>query len=269
MTGFAPEWLTLREPADHAAVNHAVRRALLTHLAGRDEVSVIDFGCGTGSNFRGLAPEIPGRQHWTLVDHDSRLLERAATLTGDIAAATGATAYPLEADLANDDIRALAADNDLVTAAALFDLVSQNRIVEMASAIAATGAAFYTVLTFDGIASWLPETPLAASLRHAFNRHQATDKGFGPAAGPDASRYLARAFEAAGYTVITGRSPWVLDDDFIALRRETDRGWVAASVEMDEITVEDGEAWLDARANDPDAVTIVGHIDLIALPPAV
>lgn len=267
MNAFSKDWLALREPADHAAVNHHVRRSLLAHLAARETVSIVDLGCGTGSNFRGLAPDIACRQRWTLVDYDAGLLAHAETLNHDVIPGRGEVAYR-QLDFSDGDIAELAAGHDLVTAAALFDLISEETIARMAGAIAEAGAAFYTVLTYDGIAAWLPETPAASDLRDAFNRHQRGDKGFGPAAGPAATDALRKAFERHGYTTITGKSAWILDEGFVELRRETDRGWVAAVVEADGLTVEDGEAWLDNRANDPDAVTIVGHADLLALPPA-
>lgn len=267
MSGFDPDWLALREPADHAAVNHRLRRALLAHFAGRDEIRIVDLGCGTGSNFRSLSPEIEGAQRWTLVDYDNTLLEHAERLNTAARPPKTDITYR-QADFADGNIKDLVNGHDLVTAAALFDLISDDKITRMAGQIAAAGAAFYTVLTYDGIATWLPETPEATALRQAFNRHQRTDKGFGPAAGPDATHALERAFAKLGYTTHRGHSPWVLDDEFIELRRETDRGWAAAAAEADGLTVEAGEAWLDGRANDPDAVTIVGHTDFLALPPA-
>lgn len=265
MSGFDPDWLALREPADHAAINHRLRQALFTHLAPRQEISIVDLGCGTGSNFRSLSPEISCPQRWTLVDYDSTLLQHAERLNSRHSAPNLDITYR-QADFADGNITDLVNGHDLVTAAALFDLISEDKIAHMAEQIADAGAAFYTVLTYDGIACWLPETQSATILRHAFNRHQRTDKGFGPAAGPDATHALERAFDRLGYTTLCGKSPWVLDDEFIELRRETDRGWAGAAAEAEGLTVEDGEVWLDSRANDPDAVTIVGHIDFLALP---
>src|SRR5690606_17653538 len=116
--------------------------------------------------------------------------------------------------------RSLLQDADLVTASALFDLVSAPFIEAMASEIAAMRCAFYTVLTYDGIAAFLPDHAANHLMREAFNRHQQTDKGFGPAAGPTATDILANAFRRHGYTVRRGKSPWVLDDTRVSLRCE-------------------------------------------------
>ncbi len=77
MSGFSAEWLALREPADHRARNRDLLGALARRFAGRDTLSVVDLGCGAGSNLRALAPALPRRQRWRLVDHDAALLGAA------------------------------------------------------------------------------------------------------------------------------------------------------------------------------------------------
>lgn len=267
MSDFAPEWLALREGADHRSINHTVRRHLLAFLNEQANVHISDLGCGTGSNMRSLAPEISARQLWMLVDRDEALLKLAATMTTDVAAAYQIEVRAHKADLSSGDIAEIAAHSDLITAAALFDLVSPDMITRMADQIADAGIAFYTVLTYDGIASWLPETDLNATMRDAFNRHQRTDKGFGAAAGPEATSLLSKAFSARGYNVLRGKSPWVLDHNLATLRHETDRGWATAVAETGEITREQADAWLQSREADASAITIVGHEDFLALPP--
>ena len=74
MSGFSAEWLALREPADQRARNSDLLGALTRRFAGRDTLSVVDLGCGAGSNLRALAPALPRRQRWRLVDHDAALL---------------------------------------------------------------------------------------------------------------------------------------------------------------------------------------------------
>ena len=77
MSGFDPAWLDLREGADHRARNGDVLATCAAHFATRDHVRVVDLGCGSGSNLRALAPHLPVRQSWRLVDHDSILLDAA------------------------------------------------------------------------------------------------------------------------------------------------------------------------------------------------
>ena len=72
---FERDWLALREPFDHAALNVALARRLADRPAGRPRL--IDLGAGTGSLFRYLAPIIGRRQDWVLVDADAALLDDA------------------------------------------------------------------------------------------------------------------------------------------------------------------------------------------------
>ncbi len=277
---FSPEWLALREPADHASVNALVREQLRARLASKPLVRVVDLGCGAGSNLRGTWSALGPKQHWTLVDYDPTLLAVArARLTtfgagepmthGGLRLTLPGTTIDVtfkQVDLSRDDLGQIVDGADLVTAAAFFDLASQGLVDRLTSAIAARRQTFYTVLTYDGIAAWLPEVLASAAMRAAFNRHQHGDKGFGPALGPDATGSLAKGLGDRNYTVTTGASPWVLGADFIALRRDLDQGFAGAVHETGLVPSADIDSWLAARLVSLDAVTIIGHQDLLAFP---
>lgn len=263
---FSPEWLALREPADHASINALVRAALVAHLAGRETIKIVDLGCGAGSNARNLAPALPMRQDWTLVDYDPKLLAVARQrLDGFLPDRIGPVSLR-QADFSAGDFAPLIAGADLVTAAALFDLVSVPVIESLAEAVAANRQTFATVLTYDGIAAWIPADPADNGMREAFNRHQHGNKGFGPAAGPDATDALASAFARRGYRIVRGKSPWVLDGSFDRLRRDLDAGWANAVRETGVVPETTIAAWLEKRLGAAGAVTIVGHEDLVAFP---
>ena len=92
MSGFSPEWLALREPADHRARDGLLSMALADRLQSKPIVRVVDLGCGSGSNIRATYATLGREQHWTLVDYDARLLAAArATLSrwADSAVADG------------------------------------------------------------------------------------------------------------------------------------------------------------------------------------
>lgn len=267
MSGFSADWLTLREPVDHASINHQVRQACVDWCDQREMIEIVDLGCGTGSNFRSLSPDLTRPQRWTLIDYDAGLLELAELRSGQtIQATSGASLQVKLGDFASGDIAGLIEDCDLVTASALFDLVSPSVIDAMVQQITTVGAAFYTTLTYDGIASWQPEHAADQSMRDAFNKHQRTDKGFGPAAGADATNALVNAFDAAGYRVVRGKSAWILDANYQELRRETDRGWAEAVREIGDVASDEVDAWHAHRQGSSHAVSIVGHEDLFAAP---
>jgi SAM-dependent methyltransferase len=266
MSEFSSEWLALREPADHGAASLAVRHALVQALSGYTSVSIADLGCGTGSNLRSLAPMFPCEQHWTLIDRDAGLLAAAqSALSGFRAPGLASVAYR-QADLSSGDVAQVIDDASLVTAAALFDLFSAAAIESLAAAVAASRQLFAAFLTYDGIAAWIPASAIDERMRAAFNRHQLSDKGFGPAAGPGAASLLSQAFARRGYRIIRGKSPWILDAPHASLRAELDRGWAHAVHETGLVPESDIAEWL-AQRDRPEAVTIIGHEDLLALPP--
>ncbi|WP_106418212.1 class I SAM-dependent methyltransferase [Salinicola tamaricis] len=51
--------------------------------------TLVDLGCGSGSNLRYLAPQLRTPQYWRLVDHDASLLEHARSRCGELVSAAG------------------------------------------------------------------------------------------------------------------------------------------------------------------------------------
>jgi hypothetical protein len=96
----------------------------------------------------------------------------------------------------------------------------------------------------------------------AFNRHQMTDKGFGPSAGPDAAGLLADQFRLEGYTVLEGESPWVLGQNDRSLLEELQRGHALAVLETKALDAKTVETWVKVIR----AAAEVGHTDVFATP---
>jgi SAM-dependent methyltransferase len=268
MAGFSPDWLALREPADHRARDAGLVGQFAAWARPRDSISILDLGCGTGSNARALIPHLGGTQHWRLVDYDRGLLEIAREkLAAESAHKLRAmTVKTEEADLSQGIEPLLAEGCDLVTAAALFDLVSRDWLDGMVAALAARRLPLYTVLIYDGIMEWEPAHRADAAIRDAFNAHQRRDKGFGPAAGPDAGPHLAARLAEAGYEVTTAPSPWRLGPDDRELMMSNDIGIANAAGETGEVSDADLAEWLAFRREG--ALCAIGHLDLLALPKA-
>ncbi len=277
MTGFSPEWLALREAADHRARDGMLAIALAAALQNRPHVTVVDIGCGTGSNIRATYAALGAEQDWTLVDYDPKLLTAArAALSawGDTATADGDTLVLKksgktlrikfrQADLNADLDAALGPKADLVTASALFDLCSVPFIERFAKAVAARRAIFYTVLTYNGIQRWTPKHDLDQAMSDAFHAHQKTDKGFGVSAGPDAPAALAKSFAALGYSVQEGDSPWLLARSDQTLIDALVPGYAGAVRETGRIAAGEIDGWLRLERRGSE----VGHTDTLALPP--
>lgn len=284
MSGFSRDWLALREPADARARSGAAAgellRALRQHLRGR-RVRVLDLGCGTGANLRWLAPRLQCAQHWRLLDRDAGLLAAAprclarwseAHAPGVVRHAAGLRLGDwLEVGFEQHDLATSLPDLrqvDLVTAAALLDLVSRTWLDALVHACAARGTALLLALSYDGRIAFAPRHRDDARARDALNRHQLRDKGFAAALGPGAAAAAGAALQAAGYRVTQVRSDWCLARDRDALHDALIGGWSTALREESGAGDHDWlQRWHGWRLAHRGALR-VGHVDLLALPPA-
>jgi hypothetical protein len=279
MSGFAPDWLRLRENADHAARDRGLLEKLAARFAGRETLTVFDLGAGLGSNLRATAPYLPEVQRWVLLDHDPALLATACEVIAAWADSHQPAADGIEAqkggrsihvelkrtDLATDVAPWGATQPDLVTAAALFDLVAAGWIARFVAAVAQARVTFYTALTYDGATKWSPPHPGDRAMHAAFARHFGRDKGFGPSVGGAATGLLADGLDAAGYQIMRAPSPWQLGAEDGALIAALADGWAEAVRETGEVAAVVIDEWLAARKRDSTCVT--GHEDLLAFPP--
>lgn len=285
MTDFAADWLDLREPLDAVARDPELIAALIAWSRQRDALSVLDLGCGTGANFRILAPLLGQEQDWRLVDHDADLLAgggrrlqqwaaarklsvraEAATLTLEGAERR----YRLERirlDLTDRWERLERRADALVTASALLDLTSAAWLDRLAQQCREWRAAVYVALSYDGRTRWEPELEQDEWVRERHNRHQRTDKGFGPALGPDAPATLAIRLRELGYRVMLRPSPWRLGPEHDAMQTTLLSGWSRVVRQLDPQTTNWLTAWTSERQRliDRKASRLnVGHWDLFA-----
>jgi hypothetical protein len=257
VSGFSADWLALRAGADGRARDQGLGARLAAWFAGGSQLQVLDLGAGAGANLRATAPLIAAPQNWVLADSDAVLLARAEPVAN--------TAIKRCAvDLAGDLSGLFDPAPDLATASAFFDLCSAEWIDRLVALATGSGAALYSVLTYDGREEWSPPHPLDAEVLRAFHADQRRDKGLGPALGPDAHATLAACLRGHGYEVFEARSDWDLvqpgDAALIAALADGSAAAVAGA-----IGAEPAEIWRTARIG-ADAVS-VGHRDLLALPP--
>jgi hypothetical protein len=265
VTGFAADWLALREPYDRRARNPAVLDALASAVAHLSSIAVVDLACGTGATMRAISPRLPDRQSWHLIDNDLGLLARAADLA--FRANTAARATPV--DLARDLEAALDGPIDLVTTSAFLDLVSAEWLDRFVIELAARRLPLYAALSYDGRALLAPEDPNDGAIIAAVNRHQLIDKGFGPALGPGASAGALARLEAVDYTVVHGTSDWHLAPHDRDIQAQIVAGWAGAARELADLPLSTVVSWLARRrdliATGRSAVR-VGHVDFFARP---
>jgi hypothetical protein len=259
MGDFSAEWLALREPADHAARSASLTHAVVDALRPEPSPRILDLATGTGSNFRYLNAACP-RAQWLLVDRDAALLARVPK-TQSVEAR--------QVNLATLDDRSLFADRALVTASALLDLVSEAWLGQLAALCAQYGSAVLFALSYDGRIDCSPSDADDAAIVALVNDHQRTDKGFGPALGPDATACAERCFRSRGYQTRRASSDWILTPASHALQRPLIDGWAQAACELAPLQSAVFEAWRRRRHAHLDANRshiVVGHQDLAAWP---
>jgi SAM-dependent methyltransferase len=271
MSGFAPDWLALREPADqrarHAGIIAAIAQYGSTQAQAQGQVRITDLGCGTGSTLRALSPQLPARQHWCLVDNDPVLLSRASHHARTLPASVTVTTW--QADLQHGIESVVAQETDLLTASAFLDLVSQAWLERLVASAAHYRRPVYIALSYDGRTSCEPPDPFDGRVLAAFNAHQLGDKGLGGALGPQAGAVAAQCFEAAGFIVRTAQADWRLGQADSALQAQLLEGWHRAVSETGALSQHELDSWRARRLAflaDGRSRLCVGHVDLWAQP---
>lgn len=289
MSGFDADWLRLREPFDAAARDGDLARRFGAALGiGQQEPRrIVDLAAGTGANFRALAPRLGGDQDWLLVDHDPLLIAAQAaeiaswsraqgrhcrTVSGGVEVDSGfgrwcARARTLDLAQRLEEVDFTACEG--VTTAAFLDLVSAAWLDRLCTLLIRARVPVLATLTVDGRRQWHPPLPADLALDDAFRRHQAGDKGFGPAQGALAAPYLANRLAARGYKITTARSDWRIataHSDML-LRMIDESTAVAGEAEPAEAAVFAGwSAERHAQARSGLLSLEIGHLDLLAIP---
>jgi hypothetical protein len=212
-----------------------------------------------------------------LVDHDAGLLECAERTWGlaDVEGRTKIRTCCADlADLADEGLQGF----DLVTASALFDLVSGGWIERLVRALATSGACGLFALTVDG-RRWfedadgrLIDDEADRGMGELFNHHQLRDKGLGESLGPQAAAVLPAALDSAGMRVYVERSDWRLaagDSATPGLAAALLDDWARAAAEQAGREQDAVEDWRKCRRAGLETGALglgVGHVDVLALP---
>jgi hypothetical protein len=252
---FSADWLALREPIDALSRSVRLTRAVADALPRYRAVDILDLGAGTGANVRYLAGKLPLPQRWLLVDRDKRLLTQAPK------------AWPSQCVDLLHAVRdpSLFAGRGLVTASALLDLVSDAWLQALTARCLEAGATVLFALTYDGRIDYAPAEPEDDLIRDLVNKHQRSDKGLGPAAGPTAAMRAGELFAAAGYHMEHEASDWVLTPESRSVQQRLIDGWAEAAAALapeQSAAIDDWRERRLAYVDEGRSQLIVGHKDL-------
>jgi len=263
MTSFSSEWLALREPIDHAARSEEILSGVVHYFAQDNALRITDIGSGTGSTLRALKPLLNAKLEWHLIDHDESLMDAAKGEAG-----TDTVTFTI-ADLSKSLDAIFMTQPKLVTTSAFLDLVSEDWLRWFVKEITARKIPFYAALTYDGRAGCEPQLKGDADVITAFNQHQKTDKGFGPALGPDAAATAIKLFKDAGYIVMNAQSDWCGNKYHKVFQKMLLDGWKGAASEIEQEKADVFQSWFEERVqliDEQNATVFVGHEDFLAVP---
>lgn len=286
MSGFEPRWLALREPVDRRARAESGIETLLRADASEGPMRILDLGAGTGANLRYLAPRLGGRQEWLLLDTDPRLLDAIPAAMADWAVRMGLSQRGgtestvlegmgfhcgfrrLELDMSARSAELPIAGQRLVTASALLDLVAEPWADGLIQRCRSAGTDVLFALSYDGRMAFEPALSDDAFVLGLFNRHQRTDKGFGPALGPFASDRIRSILVGQGYGVERRFSDWRIASEEAGLQTELLQGLAAAAAALAPDSEARTTTWCRRRlefVRRGISRVIVGHQDVLGV----
>ena len=155
----------------------------------------------------------------------------------------------------------------LITASALFDLVSRPWLEQLIARIEQTDAAILWTLTYDGRITIDPADDGDDAIIACQNLHQSTDKGFGPALGTDAWLVAQSLLAQAGFEVHVVDSSWQCGKGDQALLKTLIEGWASAATEIAPDESRAIEQWCRQRLRQVASGKLevsVGHQDIAA-----
>ena len=224
------DWLALRARADDRARSAGLAEAA-ARLIGAGPLVVHDLGSGTGAMMRWLAPRLPGPQAWVLHDADPAILRHVDARSALDEFGLPVTVRTRVERLSELPLQAFAGAS-LVTASALFDVLTLDEARAVVDACVASGVPALFSLTVVGRVRLSPGDADDTALGTAFNDHQRRVVEGRRLLGPDSGKVMRNLFTDSRWRVRTERTPWRLGAADGGLIAEWLDGWVGAAVEQ-------------------------------------
>lgn len=236
-THFATDWLHERYRFDVAARNPEVEAACLQYFAQQDAINIIDIGAGTGANVVYLAEKLPQSQQWALVELNPTLLKyaRARLTTWAIAKGYSVTetgnSLRLKRESKHIALHFIKGsflelpkllqlkDYHLVTASAVFDLLSKEMLQTLVQTFHKNRLAFLTTLNYESM-SYLPTDAADEYWIDLYEAHMQRQQAFGQALGPNCGTYLETCFATlSNEQLLRAPSRWQIEPTDTAMHR--------------------------------------------------
>lgn len=251
----------MRRPFDDAARNPDILHDVAQYLEKVETPQILDLASGAGSTLHAVDSKLEVQPRWVLTDSDSTLLKIAHERHPD----SQIQIIDLAQNLETLDFSTL----HLVTTSAFLDLVSSDWLERLSQCLKKARVPLYAALSYNGMLRFWPEDPDDLFVTQAFNAHQKTDKGFGKAAGPEATAILIQHLKSNGFQCFAGQSDWYINKDDYRLIFSVLSGIFEAAIEIESKHEERLNQWFKSRkmALEQESLSLsVGHLDLFAIP---
>jgi len=227
---FETNWLDRRYHYDNAARDKKVEKACLKYLQNKSSVTILDIGSGTGSNCLYFLEKMPAIQNWIFVEHDERLSKYALDRIKKQVTKTGYSIKEesqkltlqkenrqIEISYITDsfldlDKKVDLSTVDLVTAGAVFDLLSFKQFVDIASIILENEIALLATMNYAEM-NFSPVEASDVLFIEKYEKHMSRPQEFGKAMGKDCSRSLVKFFRKHQKDIVYGASVWRLNGE--------------------------------------------------------
>ncbi|WPP51644.1 hypothetical protein [Catalinimonas niigatensis] len=281
-------WLDHRYACDAEARNANIEKKFLAYFNEANSLAIVDAGAGTGSNFQYYFDKLPNHQEWTLLDcehnvlkscqeklmgfaqkHNYRLEENNGLLSihsGDKKAHIRFAHGGLEEIEQHTDLKKI----DVITANALFDLLSYDQFDTFACKLSAYNVCLMATLNYYET-SFLPFSEEDGRFIRYFHTHMTRPQAFGAAMGPNCTEEMLDLLAEHQMMVEQEGSQWHLKRYDSTMQHYLLHFFEHAvrDLSLSASEIEDLEVWLEKKkqmCRDHQLEIIVDHSDIFAYP---
>lgn len=281
-------WLDHRYACDADARNANIEKKFLEFFSEANTLNIVDAGAGIGSNFKYFFEKLPNHQEWTLLDCENNLLQSCREKLIEFAQKNN---YRLEDGngllhmsngrkkanirFAHGGLEEIEQHTDLkktdvITANALFDLLSYDQFDTFACKLSAYNVCLMATLNYYET-SFLPFSEEDARFVRYFHTHMTRPQKFGAAMGPNCTEEMLDLLVEHQMMVEQEGSQWHLKRYDSTMQHYLLHFFEHAvrDLSLSPSEIEDLEVWLEKKkqmCRDHQLEIIVDHSDIFAYP---
>lgn len=229
-TNFTIQWLKDRFPYDSVARNKRVEQSCLDYYRDRKNISLLDIGSGTGASCIYFMEKWSASQIWTLVELNPALAAASIERIEDYAAQNGyvtqrgaqqlflqkeqkfVTVNVLQKSFLELDDFIDWGSIDLVTATAVFDLLSKEMFADFIQPLIAHKIPLLATINYERMII-TPDDYKSDLFSELYTAHMKRPQTFGVSMGGDSAYEMYQVFRNNGLSYKAGQSHWFIHQE--------------------------------------------------------